>query len=244
VNRVLGSVSAEARLAGGGVLLGVAAADGVVDDDELMPILDELDLGTLGPDEVDRFARWLIHPPPVEEVAGALLPEPIAVRCGLVVRMLEIAGADAFLAHGELDRLQGAAHAIGVDDDQVGAIRVFLDEMGRVAVREPGDTARERRLEGAGQGLVLAGVPWGALTYSAAVAALGVDADRLGPALGFPPGVSLAALVGAPEDRAGADDRIRVGLEKITLALEPDPDPSVAVRRRALGRRLKSLAPR
>ncbi|MEQ1565339.1 MAG: TerB family tellurite resistance protein, partial [Myxococcota bacterium] len=126
MSRAFLALDPELRLACGAVLLGVAAADGVIDDDELLPILGDLDLDTLPPDAVQRLASWVIHPPAVDGFASRLASQGSAVRFGLVARLLEIAGTDAFLAPGELERLTHAAHLLGVDDDQLGALRVFV----------------------------------------------------------------------------------------------------------------------
>jgi hypothetical protein len=241
------ALAPETRLACGGVLLAVAAADGVIDDEELLPILGDLDLRALGDAAVHCVAAWVVEPPTVDEAVGVLVGEHSAVRFGVVARMLEVAGTDAFLAPGELERLAHAAHALGIDADQLDALRVFVAEMRAAGALAPGDPTRQRKVAGAGHGLVLVGVPWGALAFCAGVRALGDEADLIGPALGFPPGVSLADLLGTPKQRKKrAEDereRTRTGLELLTAALDRVPDPAVAVRKRALSRRMRSLAP-
>ncbi|MEQ1568732.1 MAG: hypothetical protein ABMA64_24045, partial [Myxococcota bacterium] len=110
-----------------------------------------------------------------------------------------------------------------------------------------GDPMRRRRIAAAGEGLALVGAPWGVVAFCAAVSALGDEADLLAPTFGFPPGWSLAALLGSAAQRSRDDveqgERMRSGLERLTAALDEVPDPSVGVRRRALARRLKSMPP-
>jgi hypothetical protein len=245
VSRAFSRLAPPIRLACGGVLLGIAAADGVVDDEELFPILADLDLDTLGAERVAQVAAWVAEPPPLDQVVPPVAAEPLAVRFGLIARMFEIAGADSVISPAEIARLEEAAEGLGIVDDQVAAIRVFVADLVKAASRPEGDPARGGLLAAAAEGLVHVAVPWGAVAFCATAEALGADADHLAPGLGFPPGVSLDLVFGSAAERsAGAAEkraRTRAGLHLLVEALSSHPDPSIAVRRRALARRLKTL---
>ncbi len=164
----LRELSDPARVAATAALLSIAAADGVADDDEIVPLIGALALDQLDAGSLRRVARALIEPEPVATLS-VLSEAPVLVRAGLLLRMVEVAGSDEAIAPGEVARLHEAGALLGVSEDQLGAMRAFLLDLERAVARGPADTSWYRLLVRAGGTLLAAGIPAGAVTWCGVV---------------------------------------------------------------------------
>lgn len=238
------SVDETTRLAAAGLLLALARADGVVDDEELLPLVAELDVASLSGPARRELAGWVLGAVPIERCLDGLRDASPALRAGLLLRMVELAGADEAVAPGEVARLAQVARQLDIDDDQLGAMKAFVLDVERALDRTAGP-ARDRLLEGAGEALVAAGVPVGAVALSEGARRLGADADRMAAGLGLLPEGGVSPLLGdrGARERAVAweGERLREGLAALVDAMGDDLTGPARLRRNALERRLRAL---
>ena len=229
----LRDLSDPARIAVTVALISIAAADGVADDEEIAPLVGSLGLHELDADARRRVARALLQPEPIEAL-GVLEDAPVLVRAGLMLRMVEVVGADGVIAPGEVARLEASGRALRVTDDQIGAMRAFLDDLGHAGSRGPSDVAWYRILVRAGGTLLAAGVPAGAVTWCGIVR----RSHPLGPlerGLGVPTGTLKHWLGDGPH---AAPEQLLL----LAAALEEEAaDCPDRLERKAMGLRARAL---
>jgi hypothetical protein len=123
------------------------------------------------------------------------------LRYGLMLALVEVALADEVIEEGENQALKEAQNRLKVTDEQMEAIRTFVQELKRVRERGIDDNVAAEALKHAASGLPAVGIPIAAVYFSGSViglSAAGITSGlaALGLGLGMVPGIGVAILLG------------------------------------------------
>lgn len=262
----LRSLPEDQRIAFHGALFAMSAADGLMDEDELEMIFDCLDVTGVSSEGQTRIRGFLVAPPDLGRALLALAPAPEAVRCAVMMHLVDIALADDTLAVGEVSALDAARKTLDLHEEQVHAMQGFIKEVKRL--RREGGTAEQafHGLQAATRKLEARGVPSTASMIS--LSAIGLGAGSIGAlslGLGLIPLVGVAMLagtttfltarrmLGAPARRAAQEqaehdtdvvEQLQMALDQLVkdVAQLHRHEPRDEVLLRALNRRVKALA--
>jgi hypothetical protein len=195
------SLSDEELVAVYGAFFAMAAADGAVDDEELVNIFARMNLQGLS-DPAARIVRgYLFEPPALTDALEPLRKSSNDVRYGVLVHLMDVALADAVYAPSEQQAIQQARAMMGASEEQVDAIEAFIRDVRGIQQAGVSDADAHRRMAEAGNRLDDAGVPRKSMALSGSVAAAsasGIGAAAIaGLGLTLVPGVGLAVAGGA-----------------------------------------------
>lgn len=195
------TLTEEERVAVYGSFFAMAAADGSVDDEELVNIFARLNLDGLS-DMAARIVRgYLFEPPALAAALEPLQSSANDVRYGVLVHLMDVALADAVYAPSEQQAILEARTLLGASAEQVDAIEAFIREVRGIQQSGISSADAQQRMAAAGSRLDQAGVPRKSLALSGSVAAAsasGIGAAAIaGLGLTLVPGVGLAVAGGA-----------------------------------------------
>jgi hypothetical protein len=198
----LSKVSENERLAFYGALLAVATADGQIDKDEMELVFGLMDLENMSEQAKREVQSYIITPPTLWDCLRKLSQANEILRFGLMVNIVDISWANDELDSNEEKAILLAKIELNVTDQQLEAIKTFIQKMREIRTRGlDGDQAADA-LKLAASGLSAVGVPIAALYFSGSVvgfSAAGITSGlaALGLGFGMVPGIGLAVLVGA-----------------------------------------------
>jgi tellurite resistance protein len=198
----LSKVSENERLAFYGALLAVATADGQIDKDEMELVFGLMDLENMSEQAKREVQSYIITPPTLWDCLRKLSQANEILRFGLMVNIVDISWANDELDSNEEKAILLAKSELNVTDQQLEAIKTFIQKMREIRTRGlDGDQAADA-LKLAASGLSAVGVPIAALYFSGSVvgfSAAGITSGlaALGLGFGMVPGIGLAVLVGA-----------------------------------------------
>lgn len=189
------------RVAYAGALYAIAGADGGLDKDELQLIIDLVDLEGLSPAGRRLALGYVVTPPNLSDTLAPFAAAPETIRYALLLNLVEVAWANDLLDPRQDALLTTAQQALGVSDEQYGAIWRFMRELRAIRLRGRNDAAAAEATKVAAAGLAAVGIPIAAVYVSGSIiglSAAGITSGlaALGLGLGMVPGIGVAVLVG------------------------------------------------
>lgn len=190
------------RVAFAGALFAMADADGAIDKDELQLIFELTDLDGISLAGKQTVLGYIIKPPAFVDALAPFAHAELALRCALMLNLLEVAIANDLVGENQ-ERLIGVARrALSIDDARYEAIERFQKQMRQVRLRGLNDNAAAEAAKSAVAGLAAVGVPIAAVYVSGSViglSAAGITSGlaAVGLGLGMVPGIGVAVLLGA-----------------------------------------------
>ncbi|WP_129628379.1 TerB family tellurite resistance protein [Candidatus Oscillochloris fontis] len=189
------------RVAYAGALYAMAYADGALDKDELLLIVDLLDLDGLTPASRQVVVSYVLAPPTLADAIAAFSAADDTLRYALLLNLLEVAWANDLLDPAQDQLLTQAQQVLAVGDEQYRAIWRFIREMRAIRLRGQNDNAAAQATKTAAAGLAAVGVPIAIVYVSGSViglSAAGITSGlaALGLGLGMVPGIGVAVLLG------------------------------------------------
>ena len=118
----LSGLSEPQRLAFYGALFAMSAADRSMDAVETERIEETLDLAELSPESRRQVLAQSIQPPPLERCLLQLKDEPVAIRRGLMLNLIDIVLADESIEPGEHVGLHQARQILGLSHDDMASL--------------------------------------------------------------------------------------------------------------------------
>ncbi|EFO79613.1 hypothetical protein OSCT_2538 [Oscillochloris trichoides DG-6] len=189
------------RVAYAGALYAMANADGALDKDELLLIVDLLDLEGLSPASRQVVLGYVLAPPTLTDTLAAFRAADTTLCYALLLNLVEVAWANDLLDPLQDQLLLQAQQALGVGDEQYRAIWRFIREMRSIRLRGQNDHVAAQATKTAAAGLAAVGVPIAIVYVSGSViglSAAGITSGlaALGLGLGMVPGIGVAVLLG------------------------------------------------
>lgn len=189
------------RVAFAGALFAMAEADGTIDKDELLLIFALTDLDGLSEGARRAIHGYVITPPTFNDALSPFTYAPLALRCALLLNLLEIAIANDLVSPAQEQLIGVARAALYIDDAQYVAIARFQQQLRRLRLRGLNDNAAAEAAKNAAAGLAAVGVPIAAVYVSGSViglSAAGITSGlaAVGLGLGMVPGIGVAVLLG------------------------------------------------
>lgn len=190
------------RVAFAGALFAMADADGAIDKDELQLIFELTDLDGISSAGKQTVLGYIIKPPAFVDALAPFAHADLALRCALMLNLLEVAIANDLVGENQ-ERLIGVARrALSIDNGRYEAIERFQKQMRQVRLRGLNDNAAAEAAKSAVAGLAAVGVPIAAVYVSGSViglSAAGITSGlaAVGLGLGMVPGIGVAVLLGA-----------------------------------------------
>ncbi len=197
----LSLVSEEQRLAYYGAMIAMANADGSLDREELILLLDIFEADDNSKEVTAQLKGFLIDPPRLVDCLAALRNQEETLRFGLAFQLVEVAYADDIIQPEEMSALNQAAEILSVTQPQLEAIVRFVEEARRLEARGQNDKVATECLKQAASGLASVGVPISAVYFSGSViglSAAGITSGlaALGLGFGMVPGIAAAVILG------------------------------------------------
>jgi uncharacterized tellurite resistance protein B-like protein len=118
-----------------GAMFAIAAVDGVMGQDELDLIFQNIDIDGLSELSRQRIWDYLVDAPPLTDCLACFATSHDQVRCTLMVYLVEIALADRILDTREDEALLLARRSLRISQRQIEAIERYLVECGLIRAR-------------------------------------------------------------------------------------------------------------
>jgi hypothetical protein len=190
------------RVAFAGALFAMADADGAIDKEELQLIFELTDLDGISLAGKQAVLGYIIKPPAFVDALAPFAHAGLALRCALILNLLEVAIANDLVGENQKRLIGVARRALNIDDARYEAIERFQKQMRQVRLRGLNDSAAAEAAKSAVAGLAAVGVPIAAVYVSGSViglSAAGITSGlaAVGLGLGMVPGIGVAVLLGA-----------------------------------------------
>jgi hypothetical protein len=190
------------RIAYAGALLGMAAADGAIDKDELRLLVDLTDPEGLSDGGRQMLLEFLIEPPPLRDALEPFVFADPTLRYALLLNLHETAWINDLLSEAQGQLLELARISLAVTEAQSAALANFAAQLRSVRLRGLDDRKAAEITSHAAAGLAAVGVPLTAVYVSGSVIGLkaaGITSGlaALGLGLGMATGLGVVALLGA-----------------------------------------------
>lgn len=190
------------RVAFAGALFAMADADGAIDKEELQLIFELTDLDGISLAGKQAVLGYIIKPPAFVDALAPFAHAGLALRCALILNLLEVAIANDLVGENQKRLIGVARRALSIDDARYEAIERFQKQMRQVRLRGLNDSAAAEAAKSAVAGLAAVGVPIAAVYVSGSViglSAAGITSGlaAVGLGLGMVPGIGVAVLLGA-----------------------------------------------
>jgi uncharacterized membrane protein YebE (DUF533 family) len=184
-----------------GALFAMAAADGMIDKDELQQIFELIDLAGISAGGRRVIQGYIIQPPRLLDTLQALCLGDEALRYRLMVDLIDVAWANDLVSPEQRYALEVAGRELQITAVQVAAIEQFVGQLKTIRARGIDDSYAAAATKQAAAGLAAVGVPIAAVYLSGSVlglSAAGITSGlaALGLGLGMVPGIGVAILVG------------------------------------------------
>ena len=201
----LSQVSEETRLAFYGALFAIAVADEHLDQTEMELIFGIMDLENMSEDAQRQVQSYIIQPPSLMDCLNKLSDADEKLRYGLMVNLVDTVWADDELDINEEIAILMAQRELGITDEQLEAIKTFIQRMREIRDRGLDDDRAADAIKSAASGLAAVGVPLAAVWFSGSVigfSAVGITSGlaALGALVGIGgmiPGIGVVILGGA-----------------------------------------------
>jgi uncharacterized tellurite resistance protein B-like protein len=201
----LSQIEESIRLDFYGALFSIATADGQLDKDEMELIFGMMDLENMSEDAKRQVQSYVINPPALGNCLARLSNSDERLRFGLMVNMVDTAWANDELDPNEEKAILLAQQELKVTDEQLEAIKSFIQKMREIRSRGIDDNYAADAIKTAAAGLSSVGVPLAAVWFSGSVigfSAAGITSGLAGLGAmiglgGMIPGIGVAIVAGA-----------------------------------------------
>lgn len=188
-----------------GALFAIATADGQLDKDEMELIFGIMDLENMSEDAKRQVQAYVINPPALNNCLARLSDADERLRFGLMVNLVDTAWANDALEPGEEQAILLAQRELKVTNEQLDAIKSFIQKMREIRIRGLDDNYAADTIKTATAGLTSVGIPLAAVWFSGSVlgfSAAGITSGLAGLAAmvglgGMIPGIGVAIIAGA-----------------------------------------------
>ena len=123
------------RLAFYGSMFAIAAADGILEQDELDLIFQNINTDGLSERGRNMLWEYLVDAPPLTDCLTCFSTTHDRVRCAVMLYMIEIALADRVLPVDEEEALLQARLSLRISQKQIEAIERYICEVGLIRAR-------------------------------------------------------------------------------------------------------------
>ncbi len=196
----LKQLSDEQRVSFYGSLFAMATVDGQIQREELELIYEMLDTEDMSEQAQRQLYAYAIEPPVLEDCLKFLADAPETVRFALMLNLVEVTVADHLSLQQEENAIAYAQIVLGVNDEQVAAMKDAAEKIRYVRERGIDDNHAADVLKSAAAGLSAVGTPILVISYLgiSGLSAVGISTGlaAVGLGLGMVPGIGVAALIG------------------------------------------------
>lgn len=147
------------RVAFYGALLAIAAADGSIAPEELSLILETADLQSLSGEARQKVQSYIVKPPQLEECFKELTQANDLLRLGLMFFLINVAWIDKEASLDESQFLKMAQIELGISEQKVKAIEVFVHKIRELRERGLNDKNAAKEIKNAIAQLKAGGIP-------------------------------------------------------------------------------------
>lgn len=150
-----------------GIHIAAAAADGVLEKEELWEIFKCMDHSSLSVEQKETLQKYIVEPPDLEEVLCSLKDACDEIRFATVLSMVNVMLADEVIDEKEQVFIDRVCKAFEINDEQRDKM---VDSVKKLRACDSSDeSATEEIVKNVVSGLVGAGVPMGAIYMSGSI---------------------------------------------------------------------------